>query len=175
MQLHYIQPFESASDILDLLANSEKFSARMKQMMDMEKSINDKLDRYKEITDIESIRQQALGLQASAKEVMAEADKYAAGKKEAADAYVSAQEQKIEDTHAALNVRGETIAGRELAVAKREAELTEYEAEVGKREADAVKLMDRANAGNVRAEKLQAELEAKLARINQIVAGGVNV
>ena len=67
MQIPYIKQLENVSEVLDLVGNSKDYHERMKAMFDLEAMINSRLDRFKEVGEIEQIKQNAAGLLADAK------------------------------------------------------------------------------------------------------------
>lgn len=165
MQIPYIKPFESVSEVLDLVGNSKEFQARMKTMFDLEAMINARLDRFKEVGEIEQIKQNAAGLLADAKGVKTEADNYAKSTHEKADeeavGILAAAKNKMDESTA----RETTLAEREKQVALRETAVDNKEKQIKERETQAENELSRAAQLARQAQALQDKFTAKLGRI----------
>ena len=168
MQIPYVKQLENVSEVLDLVGNSKEYQARMKAMFDLEAMINSRLDRFKEVGEIEQVKQNAAGLLADARGVKAEADKYAKDTREKAD-------DDAKDKLAAAQNKLDELVARETSVAEREGEVAVQreknntkEKTVAKREEQAEADLNRAATLARQAQALQEKLTVKLGQLQSI-------
>ena len=168
MEIPYIKQIESVSELLDLVGNSKDYQARMKAMFDQEARINARLDRFKEVGEIEQIKQNAAGLLADAKGVKADADNYSTEVKGEADKDAERILAAAKDKMDELVAREAALAERESKVVVRGVEQDAKEKELEKREQQAEADLDRAAKLARQAQALQDKLTVKLGQLQSI-------
>src|ERR1041384_2938294 len=118
----HVPEIEDFSDLLDILGSKTKFGERLQILNDTQAYLNKSLDRFKDVTDIENEKQRAAGLVADARQVKANADKYAADKRAEGDNYYAGKMAEIQNRASELDVRAAGVSAQAAALALKDAE-----------------------------------------------------
>lgn len=159
---------ESLTDLLEVIMNPTKLKERVQGLSELLATIKAETASLMQQREIQETLQTAQGKLAKANQVIAEADKYATGKKAEADAYFEANEQLIKGRQDAITVEVKNILARENKASDLEASLTKWQETIteDRKEADAV--MTRAKALMEDALRLQSQYELKLSQFKQL-------
>jgi chromosome segregation ATPase len=167
-KLPYIPAIESASELLDLVANSPELHKRMKLLLETQDEINRSLKRYSEITDVQAYRANADDRMAQAEQARKEADEHVRKRREEAQAIVfDVQAFKAREAEYAKGVKA-GLAKRSDELDQRESKLIARVEEVEQSGKELLTRMVEADRKLKHAQELEAEFNEKLAKMRAI-------
>ena len=168
LKLPYIPEINSASELLDVVANSELLQERMTLLLKLQDDINNELKRWQEFGDVQAYRDLVDTENAASKAKRFDADAYSDRTIKVADSILGkarATEKQAEDFHKSVRT---SANAREEKLDLWEQEITKREQAVARDLVNSAAFVEEAKRLLKEANETRATYEAKLAKMREI-------